>query len=315
MAEVFGETSESVADSLPRTCTIVEKNAEREVYIVGTAHFSRESQEDVGIVMQTVQPHVVFLELCKNRLGILELSEERVLEESKDVSFHKLQQSIKKNGVVSGLMQILLLNLSAKITESLGMAPGGEFRRAFEEARRIPHCKVVYGDRPIGITLQRAIGSLSFFQKLKFGFSMITSDIDLSPEDIEKCKEKDMLEQMLTEMAGEFPSLTRVFVDERDVFLAHSLKRSTQVQLGPAGQYTRPIKVVAVLGIGHVNGVVKKWDEDLSEEVKKVLEVPKPTVAGRIVSLTVRTAVLASLAYGSFRLGRGTFRFFRGLVK
>ena len=46
--------------------------------------------------MQTVQPHVVFLELCKNRLGILELSEERVLEESKDVSFHKLQQSIKK---------------------------------------------------------------------------------------------------------------------------------------------------------------------------------------------------------------------------
>ena len=54
MAEVFGETSESVADSLPRTCTIVEKNAEREVYIVGTAHFSRESQEDVGIVSLSI---------------------------------------------------------------------------------------------------------------------------------------------------------------------------------------------------------------------------------------------------------------------
>lgn len=38
-----------------------------------------------------------------------------------------------QNGVVSGVMQTLLLSLSAKITEQLGMAPGGEFRRAFEE--------------------------------------------------------------------------------------------------------------------------------------------------------------------------------------
>ena len=41
---------------------------------------------------------------------------------------------------------------------------------------------------------------------------------------------------MLTEMAGEFPSLTRVFVDERDIYLAHSLKRCTKMSLGPAGR-------------------------------------------------------------------------------
>ena len=57
-----------------------------------------------------------------------------------------------------------------------------------------------------------------------------------STEDIEKCKDKDMIEQMLGEMKGEFPNLTRVFVDERDIFLAHSLKRSTQIQLGPEGK-------------------------------------------------------------------------------
>lgn len=45
-----------------------------------------------------------------------------------------------------------------------------------------------------------------------------------SKEDVEKCKQRDLLEQLLKEMTGEFPALSRVFVDERDVFLAHSLK-------------------------------------------------------------------------------------------
>lgn len=38
-----------------------------------------------------------------------------------------------QNGLMSGLMQILLLKVSAHITEQLGMAPGGEFREAFKE--------------------------------------------------------------------------------------------------------------------------------------------------------------------------------------
>ena len=41
---------------------------------------------------------------------------------------------------------------------------------------------------------------------------------------MEKCKERDLLENMLAEMAGEFPALSRVFVTERDLFLAHSLQ-------------------------------------------------------------------------------------------
>lgn len=40
-----------------------------------------------------------------------------------------------QNGLMSGLMQILLLKVSAHITEQLGMAPGGEFREAFKEVK------------------------------------------------------------------------------------------------------------------------------------------------------------------------------------
>ena len=47
-------------------------------------------------------------------------------------------------------------------------------------------------------------------------------------EDVEKCKQKDMLEQMIEEMTGEFPALGEAFVRERDIYLAHSLRRVAQ---------------------------------------------------------------------------------------
>lgn len=40
-------------------------------------------------------------------------------------------------GLVQGVMYILLLSLSAHITKELGMAPGGEFRRAFKEVCKL----------------------------------------------------------------------------------------------------------------------------------------------------------------------------------
>ena len=47
-------------------------------------------------VMQRIQPHIVFIELFKNRLGILQLDEQRLLEESKSINFQKFQQSVQK---------------------------------------------------------------------------------------------------------------------------------------------------------------------------------------------------------------------------
>lgn len=47
-----------------------------------------------------------------------------------------------------------------------------------------------------------------------------------SPEDVEKCKQKDLLAEMLAEMTGDFPTLYRVFVSERDQYLARSLRLS-----------------------------------------------------------------------------------------
>lgn len=52
--------------------------------------------------------------------------------------------SVPQNGLMSGLMQILLLKVSAHITEQLGMAPGGEFREAFKEVTHTEEEEVKY---------------------------------------------------------------------------------------------------------------------------------------------------------------------------
>ena len=48
----------------------------------------------------------------------------------------------------------------------------------------------------------------------------------VSREDVEKCKQKDLLAEMLAEMTGDFPTLYKVFVSERDQYLARSLRLS-----------------------------------------------------------------------------------------
>lgn len=44
-----------------------------------------------------------------------------------------MKEIVRENGFLQGMMNILLLSVSAQLTRDLGMAPGGEFRRAFQE--------------------------------------------------------------------------------------------------------------------------------------------------------------------------------------
>ena len=66
---------------------------------------------------------------------MLELDEETILKEAKSLDYSKITNTIKQNGLYRGVIYLLLLDLSAKITKVLGLAPGGEFRRALTEVR------------------------------------------------------------------------------------------------------------------------------------------------------------------------------------
>ncbi|KAJ1161851.1 hypothetical protein NDU88_002332 [Pleurodeles waltl] len=295
--------------ALPETVTELVTEDGGKVYIVGTAHFSDSSKRDVVKTIQEVQPDVVVVELCQYRVSMLKMDEKTLLKEAKEINLEKLQQAIKQNGVMSGLMQMLLLKVSAHITEQLGMAPGGEFREAFKEASRVPFCKFHLGDRPIPVTFKRAIAALSFWQKAKLAWGLCFLSDPISKDDVEKCKQKDLLEQMMAEMIGEFPDLHRTIVSERDVYLTYMLRQAAKKTELPRISETEPREcvpsvVVGVVGMGHVPGIEKHWSEELN--IQEIMSVPPPSLSSKILRSVVKATFFGLMGYGCYCVGTST---------
>lgn len=289
---------------LPDTCCLLKTKEGARVYLVGTAHFSAESQEDVVHVIRSVQPDVIMLELCKGRTNILHFDEETIMNEAKNFNFEKVVQTIKQNGAVQGVLYVLMLSMSAHLTRELGMAPGGEFRKAYQEAKHIPGCLVHLGDRPIQITLKRALASLTCWQKVKLAFNLLTTKENITKEDVERCKQKDLLESMLEEMAGEYPAMTQVFVQERDIYLAHSLQLAVDGprKTLPGGTAAEKPIVVGVVGIGHLSGIQEHWGKVTPEDVAKVIKIPKPGYLAKGTKVALKCAFWTVTCYASYRL-------------
>ncbi|KAJ8374106.1 hypothetical protein SKAU_G00046860 [Synaphobranchus kaupii] len=286
---------------LPETVTVLTAPDGSLVYLVGTAHFSDSSKQDVATTIRAVQPDVVVVELCPYRVSMLKMDEKTLLKEAKDINLEKVQQAIRQNGMMSGLMQILLLKVSAHITEQLGMAPGGEFREAFREAGRVPFCKFHLGDRPITVTFKRAIAALSLWQKARLAWGLCFLSDPISKEDVEKCKQKDLLEQTMSEMIGEFPALHRTIVAERDIYLTHTLRQAARCVEAPPNAQRVPAVVVGVVGMGHVPGIERNWDKKLN--IKEIMSVAPPSRLSRLLRTVLKGAGLGLLGYACYRAG------------
>uniref|UniRef100_A0A914UXI3 TraB domain-containing protein n=1 Tax=Plectus sambesii TaxID=2011161 RepID=A0A914UXI3_9BILA len=289
--------------------------AESKAYLIGTAHFSPESQEDVIRTIEMTQPDLVMVELCPSRISILSMDEETLLAEAQNLNREKILMTIKQSGLVQGVMHVLLLSMSAHITKQLGMAPGGEFRAAYRGSQQVKGCRLILGDRPIQVTLQRALNSLNLWQKMRLFWHIIVSHkSSISQEDVERCKQSDLLEELLREMAGEFPDLTRIFVDERDQYMANGLRtllRNTTVAKRAAmGSDTKwqPVTVVAVVGIGHVPGMVANWQKQV--DITALLSVPTRSRWSRYTALAVKGALVGVTVYACYRFGSYATKYF-----
>ncbi|CAD5119381.1 DgyrCDS7995 [Dimorphilus gyrociliatus] len=239
-------------EDLPETVTLLKGPHQNTVYLIGTAHFSEESERDVIQTIQKVKPDVIVLELCASRRHVLSMDKETLLKEASELTIAKIRMIIKSNGTVPGLLHIVLLWLSAHITKQLGMAPGGEFRAAVVAANELENeCRIILGDRPINITISRALAALNWWQRLKLLISAVTSSREgISKEEVERCKKSDVLDDLLLEAAKSMPQFTHVLLNERDEYLSTSIAKASSIANG---------SIVAVVGIGHVKGIVKNW--------------------------------------------------------
>ncbi|XP_033221633.1 traB domain-containing protein isoform X2 [Belonocnema kinseyi] len=290
----------TIDDNLPPTVTLLTTPEGGKLYLIGTAHFSVESQNDVSKIIRAVQPSIVMIELCKHRIHALHLDEEALLKQSENIGIEDIRAAIKKHGVTSGLMFIVLLSMSRHVTKELGMAPGSEFRTAFVEAAKIPNCIVHLGDRPFNITMQRAFRSLSLWQKLKCAWKLLSSREPITKEDVEKCKNRETLDAVIEELSAEFPPLAEVMVKERDLFLTYSLQLACQPRMTHEGVIV-PTRAVGVVGIGHMPGIIKNWGKVHASEILPIMKVPPRALSSKIIGFTIKASLIGAVLYVGYR--------------
>ena len=214
--------------------------------IIGTAHVSEESVNEVKDAIYEHHPDVVAIELDRGRYT--KLKEEMMgIERDDTISVTKI---IKENKVSLFFTTTLLSYFQSKIGADLDVAPGSEMIGAIEASEDLG-IPIALIDRDINITLQRALNKMGFIEKAKFIFSLIASVFGLDDEeeiDIEELKNPENLDDLMEMFKDEAPSVHEVLVHERDAYLAGSIMKIPQDH------------VIAVVGAGHKPGIEKYLD-------------------------------------------------------
>ncbi|KAM3216399.1 traB domain-containing protein [Capsicum annuum] len=254
-----------------------------DVYVVGTAHVSTESCQDVEAVINFLRPEVVFLELCSGRVGVLTPQNLKV------PTMGEMVEMWKKNQNPFGILYSWFL---AKVASKLEVFPGAEFRVAYEEAMKYGG-KVILGDRPVQVTLRRTWAKMPLWHKTKLVYSLLFQAVFLpKPDDLVKMLKEmddvDMLTLVIQEMSKKFPTLMDTLVHERDQFMSSMLLKIAREHNS----------VVAVVGKGHLPGIKKNWQQPI--EVKELLSMPSPkpliSVAKIVATFGVAVAGVAIIS-------------------
>lgn len=260
---------------------------DRQLTLVGTAHVSDASVEEVKRVIDATCPDVVCVELCQARYNAL----------TSDAAWRDLDifKVIKE-----GKMLFLLANLAIgahqrRMGAELGVKPGAELIAAAEKAKEVG-AEVVLIDRTIHTTLKRTWANLSFGKKMGMFAAIMDSLVSrkgAEAVDIEDLKKQANLSEILDMLAKELPEVKGPLIDERDAYMV-------------AGIESAPGKnVVAVVGAAHLPGMTKLFGTPIDRAALDLL--PKPGSFLRIVKWLIPIAIVAAFIVGINRKAGASF--------
>ncbi len=209
----------------------------KQITLLGTAHVSHESTRLVAEVIAREKPDTVCVELCESRFQSL-----RHKDSWQNMDIVKV---IKQKKAFLLLANLLLASFQKRIAAKLDIRPGQEMIQAVESAEAVG-AQVHLADRDIRTTLARAWRIMSLWNKIKLVAQLVFSlgSVDeISAEDVERMKQEDVLESLLSDIGRSLPVVRHVLIDERDQYLAHKIRTAP-------GQ-----RIVAVVGAGHIPGI------------------------------------------------------------
>jgi pheromone shutdown-related protein TraB len=263
--------------------------AGRQFVLVGTAHVSSESVAEVRRIVAEERPDVVCVELDEGRhrsltgeAGWHELNIGKVLREGKGFLL---------------LANLVLASFQRRLGSDLGVKPGEEMIAAVEAAKALG-VPFVLADRDIQVTLRRAWASTGWWGRSKMLSAMISSIVSsekLEAAEIERLKQSDVLAEMMQELADYLPPAKRALIDERDRWLAARI-------------FTAPgTKVVAVVGAGHLEGIVAHLAALASgsetPDVADIAGIPARGWVGKVLPWVIPAAILGLFVAGFFKSG------------
>jgi pheromone shutdown-related protein TraB len=250
---------------------------EKELILIGTAHVSKQSAEQVKELIELERPDTVCIELDEPRY-------QSIVEGTswKEMDIFKV---IKEKKATLLLMNLIISSFQKRLAKQFGINPGQEMIQGIESAKEI-EANLVLADRNIQVTFARIWHGVGLGGRAKLLMQIIYSIFDkedITEEELEKMKKQDMLDAMLQEFTESFPKLKVPLIDERDQYLAQKIKEA------PGD------KVVAVLGAAHVPGITKEIKKD--HDLKALSQRPAKSKAPKIIGWMIPILILGIIGY------------------
>jgi len=275
-------------EKVSETITLI-KIDDREIVLLGTAHVSAGSQAEVEKSMTVEAPDHVCVEMDEGRL--------KNLDDEGKWSSTDIGNVLKRGQGFMLLANLALSSFQRRMGLDTGVQPGAEMKTAVDAARE---GDIAFSccDRSIQVTLSRAWRLSNFWSKLKLISSLLTSVLTnekASPTEIEKLKEADAMQNMMSELADYLPAVKTVLIDERDFYLASKI-------ISAPGK-----KTLAVVGAAHAPGIVKLMGEIAAGERRletgELEMIPPRRWYGKALPWIIPSLLIGLFAFSVYRSG------------
>ena len=252
----------------------------KKILLIGTAHISQSSVDEVNTVINQVKPDTVCIELCSSRYQAM-----LAKDQWKNMDIFKVIREGKSFLLFANL---IMTAFQKRLGSRLGVNPGSEMFEAANVAEKL-NSELVLADRDVKITLQRTWRGMPFWGKMKVLGQLLASLFireEISKEEIEKLKESDALSEAMQMLAEQSPEMKRILIDERDQYMAEKIRQS----MGKL--------IVAVVGAGHVKGLTAELEN--KHNLAKLESVPPTGKAVAWLKWGIPALIIALIVYGFF---------------
>ena len=262
----------------------------RTITLIGTAHISQDSINEVTEAIKTQKPDCVAIELDQKRCDSIKNPD----------TWRQLDiiKVLKRGEGFLLLANLVLASFQKRMGQNVGVRPGDEMVAAMKVAEEL-NIPTTMVDRPIQTTLRRAWAKNSLWGKCKLLSAMISSAFTsekISSEEIEELKNNSEMDSMMKELSDYMPTVKEVLIDERDKYLASHIWES------------EGSNIIAVLGAGHLPGVQAYLEKiaagQESTDTTEIANIPNKTLGAKIKGWIIPAIIVILIGMGFYFGGR-----------